>query len=210
MTSPRSRAHERRKRGDASPAADTHAGAYHGRYCATPVGARLQRLVHGTLVTRSAQSEPRAIARRWTGAKRGHILSHRSSAAWFAARASTANGALLASNGKTWGGPLCAGERGCTWRPEGSVAGRRLVSCSNRKTTTPELAGRLHCGPCTRHTTMHRSLMVHRPGCPDREHASDSNGWRIDYARSDCTPGPPLESGNYLMLQPGSHYPKVC
>jgi hypothetical protein len=66
---------------------------------------RLQRLVHVTQT--SAQLGPRASDLRWTAAKRGHILTHRSSAAWFAVCAASAHYRLPRAESWRQAGPLC-------------------------------------------------------------------------------------------------------
>jgi len=167
-----------------------------------------------------AQLGPRAIDLRWSAAKRGHILTHRSSAAWFATCAASAHSLSLPRTA-CWrqAGPLYDAEV-CLMAPWGEWAGR-AVSCPS--STTSEAAR----GGCTEGLVddaprCSRSLEALRPGYPGSpEYASDSTACGIQ-ARSSSVhglqmlfpkrqhPGAPLEFCNYLMLRPGSHYPKVC
>jgi hypothetical protein len=80
-------------------------------------------------------------------------------------------------------------------------------------------AGRLHKALVRRRTTMQsipEGAASRVPGLCERFNGlRDPNmtlvlTGRICYSRMGRHPGPSLEFCNYLMLQPGSHYPKVC
>jgi hypothetical protein len=102
------------------------------------------------------------------------------------------------------------------WRDE--VSGRGVLSRALAVQHRSD-RGAVAQSPCRRRTTMQSIPEALRPGCLG--YASDSTACGIQKMTlehwgaftipdSFTYPGPPLEFCNYLMLQPGSHYPKVC
>jgi hypothetical protein len=114
-------------------------------------------------------------------------------------------------------GPLCTPSMCARWRHE---ARRQGVLSRARSSTTSERPR----GGCTRALVRRRSTMQSIPEgaaprvpglCERFNGLRDPNmtlvlTGRTCYSRMGGHPGPPLEFCNYLMLQPGSHYPKVC
>jgi hypothetical protein len=158
---------------------------------------RLQRLVHVTQT--SAQLGPRASDLRWTAAKRGHILTHRSSAAWFVVCAASAHYRLPRAESWRQAGPLCTPPICVTDSAMESVGGAcgLAVSCPQQHSigATAGRCTRPHVDDASTVQSIPEGAASRVPGLCERfnglrdPNMTPARGGRICYSRIVTHPG---------------------